>query len=295
MEFKYQYQGERPLILREFLVQKQLPSNFIKSVKYQGGQMLVNQQPVTVRYMLQPNDLVTIVAPVEVGHETVIASNEPLDIHYEDRDFLIVNKPAGLLSIPSMLNPDDSVANRLKGYYQQKAYPDQVIHVVTRLDKDTTGLMLIAKHRLAHAFFDRQLREGKLTRQYLAISHRSIWPDHGFIDSPIARSDDSIITRTVSPTGQAALTEFWLQNQYSQGALLKLQLYTGRTHQIRVHLSHLEGALIGDTLYGGVYHYNMQRPALHCHLLAFHHPFTEQPMLFRQELPDDMQQWINNN
>ncbi|MBR7926635.1 RluA family pseudouridine synthase [Aerococcaceae bacterium zg-ZUI334] len=294
MKFEYLCQLEEPTQIKYFFHHLDLPRGFTTAVKF-GGAILLNGNPVTVRATIQKGDTLTLVAPDEKGHDTVLPSFEPIEIVYEDRDVLVVNKPADVVSIPSIKDPDSAMANRIKGYYVQQQYADQVIHIVTRLDRDTTGLMLIAKHRLAHAYFDRQIKNREIKKIYYAISSQAQWEPHGLIDAPIARSEASLITRQVHESGKQALTEYWLHQSLCDSALLKLQLHTGRTHQIRVHLTYQGGPLVGDDLYGGPLTPILSRQALHCGELQFLHPFTRQWIELNSPLPQDMQQWVDEH
>ena len=292
MIFEWTCDSNQTISVIEFLRSRQVPRRFITRLKFNQGDIQINGQSVTVRAHLSQGDRLTLIAPDENGHDTVIPSDAPIDIVYEDRDLLVVNKPTNVVSIPSKRNPDSAMANRIKGYYLRQGYSDQVIHIVTRLDRNTTGLMLIAKHRLAHAWMDQQIRQEMLKKYYYAISHRSEWPQHGFIDGPIARSEASIITRKVDPSGQEALTEFWLTDRMMDSALLRIRLYTGRTHQIRVHFAHMGGPLVGDDLYGGRIEAPLMRQALHCGELQFIQPFTQEALVIKQTLPMDMVEWM---
>ncbi|MFK8198603.1 RluA family pseudouridine synthase [Aerococcaceae bacterium zg-1292] len=294
MKFEYISQRDEPTLIKHFFHHLELPRGFTTAVKF-GGAILLNNKPVTVRAVIHKGDTLTLIAPDEKGHDTVIPSFEPIEIVYEDRDVLVVNKPADVVSIPSIKDPDGAMANRIKGYYVRQQYADQVIHIVTRLDRDTTGLMLIAKHRLAHAYLDRQIKNRDIKKIYYAISAQSAWPAHGLIDAPIARSETSLITRQVHESGKQAQTEYWLHQSLSDSALLKLQLHTGRTHQIRVHLAHQGGPLVGDDLYGGPLTSGLSRQALHCGELAFLHPFTGEWIVLHSPLPQDMQQWLDEH
>lgn len=295
MYLEWEYSLNDSQLLKDFIREKALPRKFITSVKYQGGSIQVNGQPVTVREVLNKGDIITIIPPTEYGHDSVIPSNQPIDIVYEDRDILVINKPTGIVSIPSFKNPDQSIANHVKGYYVDQNYEDQVIHIVTRLDRDTSGLMLIAKHRLAHAFFDRLLQKKALHKRYLALSSATHWDEqHGFIDVPISRHPESLIQRVASSDGQPALSEYHVLETFRAGSLLLIQLHTGRTHQIRVHLQSVGGALIGDTLYGQE-DPSMKRQALHCYQLEFVHPFTGEQLVFTQSMPQDIKQWCQKN
>lgn len=293
MQFNWQYPHESPMTIKQFLVKQNIPRSFVSWVKF-SGEILLNNQAVTVRSKLKQDDHLMLIAPDETGHDTVVPSHLPIEIVYEDRDFLIVNKPMGVVSIPSVKNPDASMANRVKGYYLRQVYDDQVIHIVTRLDRDTTGLMLIAKHRLAHAMIDRQIQDRTIVKLYDAISAKADWPLHGKIEAPIARDENSIITRRVHASGKNALTEYWRGVVLSDSSLLRLQLHTGRTHQIRVHLSYMGGPLVGDDLYGGPLEVPLTRQALHCGELHFIQPFTQERLQIKQGLPADMLQWIES-
>lgn len=291
MELNWTYEAEEEISIKEFLAQQDLPRAFLRDVKF-FGEIQLNHLKVPIRFSIRKGDQLRLIAPAEVGHDTVIPSHEPIDIVYEDRDLLIINKPVGVVSIPSIASPASSIANRVRGYYQRQHYQDQVIHIVTRLDRDTSGLMIIAKHRLAHALMDRQARKGEVEKFYYALSSRRDWPDHGCIEAPIARTDQSIITRCVSDQGKYAKTEFWCCQRFEQGAHLRLKLHTGRTHQIRVHCHYMKGPLVGDDLYGGPLTEVLDRQALHCGELRFVHPFKHVPLHFKQNLPSDMQDWI---
>lgn len=293
MELSWVYEFEEEMSIKAFLNKQRLPKAFMKEVKY-SGEILLNHLNVDMRFSIRKGDELRIIAPVEEGHETVPASHQPIDLIYEDSDLLIVNKPPGLVSIPSAKVPDQSMANRVKGYYQRMNYQDQVIHIVTRLDRDTTGLMIIAKHRLAHALLDRQMQKGQVFKFYQALSASNTWDNHGIIEAPIARDEDSIITRRVSEKGKWAKTEYWCIKTYKQGAHMKLRLHTGRTHQIRVHLAHMGGPLLGDDLYGGPSSRWVKRQALHCGELRLYQPLTGKPLVITQALPKDMQEWIDN-
>lgn len=292
MEFRYTSELTEPMQIKYFLHHLELPRGFTTAVKF-NGEILLNHQPVSVRAMIHPGDELVLIAPDEKGHDTVIPSFEPIEVVYEDRDILVVNKPANVVSIPSIKDPDSAMANRIKGYYVSQDYDNQVIHIVTRLDRDTTGLMLVAKHRLAHALMDRQIQNNQIHKFYQALTTKTDWAEpHGVIDAPIARNEQSLITRVVHPSGKSAQTEYWVQEEFQQSSLLKLQLHTGRTHQIRVHLTHVGGPLIGDDLYGGPLTQILDRQALHCAELQFFQPFTGEQINIQQPLPDDMQKWI---
>lgn len=182
------------------------------------------------------------------------------------------------------------MANRVKGYYKRQNYVNQVIHVVTRLDRDTSGLMLFAKHGFAHALIDQELREKKLTKIYYALVGGAIeqLSEHQLIEKPIGRDLSSLLKRQVIETGQFASTEYWLAKRGAQAAAVRIQLHTGRTHQIRVHFEAIGCSLLGDEMYHGKMDQGIERQALHCMELIFTHPFTKETVHLISPLAEDM-------
>ena len=280
------------MMMRSFLQEVGISRTFLAHVKTHGD-LLVNGRHEIVLKTLQPGDVLTMVIPPSGEHETVIPSEVPIDILYEDDYLLIINKPVGTASIPSKLHPDHSMANRVKGYYKRRGYADQITHVVTRLDRDTTGVMMFAKHRVVHAWMDQALRDKTIEKKYLAIVHdTATLEEHGMIDAPIGRHEGSIINRCVSEDGKPSLTEYWKKETLDGADLVEILLHTGRTHQICVHFSWMGAPLVGDDLYGGVKDEILDRQALHCHSLTFIHPMTKKEITVVAPLPKDMDEWI---
>lgn len=277
-----------PRFLREFLREKGISRRIVGRVKFHGGKMWVNQQRVKVSHLIEPGDEIVMELAPEPANDLLLTSHTPLDILYEDDWFLIVNKPSHLVSVPSIAHYEETMASRVKGHLLRNNCPYQVVHTVTRLDRFTSGAMLFAKHMLAHSVMDEYLRSGRLHKEYLALAHGQVAPSHDVIDAPIARSEESIIERCVRADGKPAVTEYWVLQTYDYPAsLLKLHLHTGRTHQIRVHLSHRGHPLLGDDLYGGQKSL-IDRQALHCQRLSFVHPVTSEMLDVSAPLPNDM-------
>jgi 23S rRNA pseudouridine1911/1915/1917 synthase len=235
------------------------------------------------------NDRLTVAFPLEEPSEGLIREKIPLNILYEDDFLMVVNKRNGMSSIPSREHPTGSLANGLVGYYYEKGI-NSTVHIVTRLDKDTSGLVLIAKHRHIHHLLSKQQKNGILKRTYRAFAEGKL-PAEGVIEEPIGRMDDSIIKREVRSDGQFARTQYKVCCYYPVFTFVELHLDTGRTHQIRVHLSYLGYPLVGDDLYGGSRQL-LNRQALHCAKLEFNHPISMQPLSFSVSLPEDMNKLI---
>ena len=290
MQFQYIYEKTAGQQLKYFLKEQGISKGLLAKIKFQGGQIAVNGQIENVLYQLKAQDVVQITIPDEGEHETVLLDETPIDIVYEDAHLLVVNKPANVASIPAQYHPNGTMANRVKAYYKRQNYANQVIHVVTRLDRDTSGLMVFAKHGFAHAKLDVQLRNKQFVKRYQALVTGNIaqLQNHALIDLPIARDYDSLLKRKIDDSGKQAKTEYWLEKRNQELALVDIQLHTGRTHQIRVHFAAIGCPLRGDELYGGLVDETMNRQALHCYELQFTHPFTQEALHFTQALPQDM-------
>ncbi|MGO3912773.1 RluA family pseudouridine synthase [Enterococcus viikkiensis] len=290
MRFEWTYQGQERLLVRTFLRHQGISKKLLAKIKFQGGKIFVNQTEQNVLFSLNTHDMVTVVIPDEEPHETLLADDVPIEIIFEDQHVLVVNKPAGIASIPAQYHPRGTMANRVKAYYVAQNYPDQVVHVVTRLDRDTSGLMLFAKHGFAHAKLDQELQQKRFIKKYQALVSWTIasLKDHDTIALPIGRDMSSLIKRQVIETGQQAETEYWLAKRDANCALVDIQLHTGRTHQIRVHFSAIGCPLLGDELYGGTMDLGIERQALHCYALSFIHPFSGERIALELPLAPDM-------
>ena len=295
MKFSWQYKKNESQKIKYFLKEQGVSKGLLAKVKFQGGQIEVNDERQNVLHELVFGDILNITIPDEKEHETLLCDVTPLNIVFEDSHYLVIEKPAGVASIPSQYHPNGTMANRVKAYYKQKEYCDQVVHVITRLDRDTTGLMLFAKHGFAHAMLDQELREKRVTKIYQALVSGKLpqLMEHGSICMPIGRDYSSLLKRKISKEGQDATTEYWIEQITKHVALVRIQLHTGRTHQIRVHFEALECPLLGDEMYGGDLMQGISRQALHCCELNFIHPFTKQKIHLVSSLPDDMKKIVD--
>lgn len=274
--------------------------NLIELKKYPEG-ILVNGQTAHVNRLLCMGDLLTITIIDETPSEKINPVELPLDIVYEDEDFMVINKPAGMPIHPSVNNYDTSVANALAWYFDRQGIPF-VFRCINRLDKDTSGLTIVAKHFVSAGILSGMAAEKSVSpsdtyrpdsckgiqREYLAIVRGSLNPPFGTINVPIGRKDGSVIERTVDyENGERAVTHYQLMKEGNGHSLVSLQLETGRTHQIRIHMKHIGFPLIGDYLYNPDREF-ISRQALHSHKLVFTHPISGEIMTFVSNLPNDM-------
>lgn len=214
-------------------------------------------------------------------------ADEPVEVLYEDDHLLVANKPAGVLLHPTEPHHRQTLDHLVAGHFLRTGVKAKVRHV-HRLDQDTSGLVLYAKHAWAAALLDEMLRARSIKRTYRAIVHGQLKNDSGTINAPIGADRNHPSRRRVTPNGDAAITHYGVLERYRSATKLECRLETGRTHQIRVHLSHIGHPLVGDALYGGKRDL-LPRQALHAAVLRFDHPFGGQPIEVHAALPDDLQ------
>ncbi|KXH80087.1 RNA pseudouridine synthase [Sporosarcina sp. HYO08] len=285
------------LLLREFLHSKGISKRTLTAIKYAGGEITVNSVVQNVRYMLRQGDEVGVTLPQEVPSAGLLPETGPLTKIYEDEALLVLDKPSGQSTIPSRDHPAGTVANFVAGKFKREGIP-ATVHVATRLDRDTSGLICIAKNRHIHHLLSEQIRNSGFRRQYIAIVHGTVVQEEWTIEAPIGRKDGSIIERIVRQDGQYARTDVTVLKRFQkdgqQYTQVALHLHTGRTHQIRVHMQWSGHPLAGDDLYGGT-HEHIQRQALHCTEIQFSHPLTGESLDFQSNMPLDMQKMLSQN
>ncbi|VDG32546.1 RluA family pseudouridine synthase [Lactobacillus sp.] [Lactiplantibacillus mudanjiangensis] len=290
MEFRWQHTGE-PVSMKRFLTKHGISMRLIKAIKHGEGEFRLDGIPHFGEITVENGDYAGIWLPAEGADPEVAVSSVPITVLYEDDHWLVVNKPAGLTSVPGPTNREDTLVNRVKGYLMAQQAENQKPHLITRLDRDTSGLVLVAKHRVAQSMTTWEPVAKTLRKTYLAWVDGQLTPAQGTITAAIGRVGTSP-RREVTPAGQDATTKYWVEQTFATATQVKLELVTGRTHQIRVHLSHLGHPLLGDQLYAGPTTL-IQRQALHAATLQFHDPFTDQDLQWQAPLPEDLEQLIN--
>ncbi len=275
-----------PVTVLDFLKQEGFSRHILSSMKNSSGNCIVlNGERGFGRSVLKEGDRLVVTVPEVESGENIIRTEMDLDILYEDEDILVINKPAGMPVHPSMGNYENTLANGIAWYFSQKG-EDFVYRCINRLDRDTTGALILAKNPLSAAVLSVQMKRRQIRRTYLALVD-GVLPESGVVDAPIARMEGSVITREVNfETGESAVTHYERLAVGRYYSLAELHLETGRTHQIRVHMKYIGHPLPGDYLYHPDYR-RIQRQSLHSFQLEFTHPITKEPMLFTAPVPED--------
>ena len=302
--FHYQItENERGTTVLDFLRKKGFSRHILSSMKADKEALTRNGQRIGGREQLLAGDYFRVRLLETVDSDGIIPVSMPLSILYEDEDILVINKPADMPVHPSIGNYENTLANAVAWYFQQQNIPF-VFRCINRLDRDTTGLLILAKNMLSGAILSDQMKKREIHRIYLAITEGKTDPA-GTINRPIGRADQSLILRQVDPDkGDPACTHYlqkcWHPKTFYPAtlsvpqdglSLVQLQLETGRTHQIRVHMTSIGHPLIGDTLYNPETAL-LARQALHSYRLAFTHPVTGVPLEFTSSLPADMAEFF---
>ena len=264
--------------------------SYLKKLISDDKAVLVNGNPAKPNYKLKPGDIIELAVPEPIELE-IKAENIPLDIVYEDNDMLVVNKPQGMVVHPAAGNYTGTLVNALLyhcGDSLSGINGEKRPGIVHRIDKDTSGLLLVAKNDNAHQKLSSQIKEHSLTRAYKALVHGNIKQDSGRIDAPIGRhpSDRKKMTIT-DKNSREAVTNFRVLERYGRYTFVECILETGRTHQIRVHMSKNGHPIVGDKTYGvKKEEFNLAGQLLHAYKVGFIHPVSGEYMEFVSELPD---------
>ena len=252
--------------------------------------ILVNGQPVHTPFVLQTGDRLDVQTADHRPPSAVITPGPwPLPVLWEDEHMLVVNKPAGMTAHASNFLPDTPT---VAGALAWSRGAEFIFHPVSRLDKGTTGLMVIAKSGYVHDLLRRSLHTPSFRREYRAVCVGRPVPDKGTIDAPIGRDTRSAVARMVRPDGSPAVSHYQVLKTQGAFSLLRLRPETGRTHQLRVHMASIGCPLVGDWLYGVENLTLISRPALHSAALALVHPVTRELISVSAPIPDDMQRLL---
>lgn len=284
MEFKVETGGER---LDKVLAENTELSRSLANEQIKAGLVLVNGQAKKPRYAVAEGDIISYQLP-EPEELDIQPENLPLDLVYQDQDVAVVNKPQGMVVHPSPGHPNGTLVNALLYHVQDLSGINGVMRpgIVHRIDKDTSGLLMVAKNDQAHEKLAQELKEKKSLRKYLALVHGNLPSDKGVIEAPIGRSEKDRKKQAVQASGKPALTRFTVLERFGSYSLVELQLETGRTHQIRVHMAYIGHPVAGDPLYGPKKTLSGHGQFLHAAQLGFTHPRTEETMVFSAPLPD---------
>lgn len=294
-----------------FLKCKGYSEQNLVNLKKDEKSIWLNGEYVHLNHMINAEDYLRVCIREQDCSKQIIPIELPVRIVYEDDDLMVINKPAGMPIHPSRNNPDNSLGNALAWLYQNRGEPF-VFRCINRLDRDTSGLTIVAKHMVSAAILGQMVRqkanEAGIHREYLAIVDGIPDKKEGTIAAPIARKESRNLERVVDYTcGDSAVTHYRVVEEYKDTSLISLVLETGRTHQIRVHMKHLGHPLLGDFLYHPDYAanqvdrvenshsspaYDIGRQALHAHRLLFSHPITGEVLSFVAPMPEDMQKLL---
>lgn len=245
----------------------------------------LNHKPCDTRKTGTFGDTITINFDYEEDNSNIIPTKMNLNIIFEDDWLLVVNKPAGIAIHPSVLHYSDSLCNGIKFYFDKIGLKKK-IRPVNRLDLNTSGLVVFAKCEYIQECLINQMKNNQFNKEYLAVCNGFFDKKSGTINLPIARKENSIIERCISENGQTAITHYEVLKEFDNYSLVKCSLETGRTHQIRVHMSAIGHPLLGDSLYGSISDL-INRQALHCFNLQFIHPVYNNDLNFWSDLPND--------
>ncbi|PRT71245.1 RluA family pseudouridine synthase [Streptococcus anginosus] len=268
-------------------------SRSLANEQIKNGQILVNGQVKKAKYAVKAGDVITYELPEPEALEYV-AENLPLDIVYQDEDVAVVNKAQGMVVHPSAGHTSGTLVNALMYHIKDLSGINGVLRpgIVHRIDKDTSGLLMIAKNDDAHIKLAEELKDKKSLRKYWAIVHGNLPNDRGVIEAPIGRSEKDRKKQAVTAKGKPAVTRFHVLERFGNYTLVELQLETGRTHQIRVHMAYIGHPVAGDEVYGPRKTLKGHGQFLHARTLGFTHPKTGEVMEFTAEAPAIFQETL---
>ena len=286
MQLKYlvketdKYQIINEILINEF----QISTRLLSKIK-RNQQSFLNGKPADTRSHIKPCDIIHVDLSSVEDNSNIVPTQIPLEIIYEDEWFLIINKPAGIATHPSAYHFSDTLSNGVRFYFDGINLHKK-IRPINRLDLNTSGLVVFAKCEYIQECLSKQMAENKVKKEYLCLVEGHFNKKNDTINLPIARKSNSIMERCISQDGQPSITDYDVLEEFNYYSLVKCNLKTGRTHQIRIHMSHIGHPLLGDTLYGNSTEL-INRQALHCYHLQFQHPVNKKDLEFICPLPED--------
>ncbi|MBE6087959.1 MAG: RluA family pseudouridine synthase [Clostridium beijerinckii] len=285
---------EKGTKIREYLkVELGLSTRLIRSASL-GKRIFVNDEVVKMNRVLNEGEIIKIDLAKDESQD-IAPEKMDIDIVYEDEDILVVNKKPFMVVHPTKSYQSGTLANGVINYFMESGQ-NCIVRLVSRLDMNTSGLIIIAKNQFSHGMLSKEMSENKVEKKYLALVHGIMKEKQGTIDLPIYKPEgiENGIRRVIDERGQRSITHYKVVEEYNESSLVECKLETGRTHQIRVHLSHLGHPIYGDTLYGdGDEEDLIKRQALHAYGLDFKSPRSGEILSLRAELPDDMKELIS--
>lgn len=267
-----------------------LSGRFIKN-SAMDRRIMVNGNQVKLSYKLSEGDMIQVRVNKEET-QNIEPENLNIKVVYEDDDIIIVNKPPYMVVHPTKSHPMGTLANGVT-YHFRSNKDNSIVRLVSRLDRDTSGLIMIAKNQFAHMSLAKSMEEKKIEKSYLAVIHGKLEPNEGTIDRPIGKPENETIKRAVIEGGQRSITHYKVIDEFKDSQLVHLRLETGRTHQIRVHVSYEGCPIYGDSLYSDFNDEELiSRQGLHAYKLSLPHPRSGEIMTFQCELPEDMKNLV---
>lgn len=277
----------KDVIIKEF----DISSRLLRKLKL-NKQIFCNGEVAWVNGTTRAGDEIVVNVASEGDAENIKSEEGIIDVLYEDDSLLVLNKSGNMVVHPTCLHQSGTLANFVKHYFESK---DEHIklHFVNRLDRETSGVIVLSKNEYTQDILTKQVQSGLFTKEYIAIVYGIIKDDFGTIDLPIKREPDSIMTRMVADDGDRAVTHFEVIKRMKDMTVIRLKLETGRTHQIRVHLKAIGHPILGDGLYSDRETDLIDRQALHSYKTCFVHPITKEKLEIVANLPSDMKEIIN--
>ena len=292
MELLYLVNNNKYKTIYEILKQEfEISDRLLLRLKKEKKIFLNNQKSYS-RASIKNGDVISVLIDFKEESSNIVPTKMELNILFEDEYLLIANKPSNIAIHPSHTHYSNSLSNGVK-YYFDSINLKKKIRIVNRLDKNTSGIVIFAKNEYIQECLIRQMKNNTFKKEYIAIVDGILTEKIGTISASIARKDNSIIERCISPNGASAITHYKVLKEYTSHSLVQFILETGRTHQIRVHSAYIGHSITGDTLYGNTSQY-ISRQALHCSKLSFIHPISHKKMCIEAPIPQDMYNFLKS-